>query len=57
MTFAWGAEFGAKGVRGATEVAVIAATVGMTVGTFVGDLLRDALRTFGLITFYQCLVG
>jgi ESS family glutamate:Na+ symporter len=33
---AWGAEFGAKGVRAATEVAVIAATVGMTVGTFVG---------------------
>jgi len=33
---AWGAEFGAKGVRNATEVAVIAATVGMTVGTFVG---------------------
>jgi ESS family glutamate:Na+ symporter len=33
---AWGAEFAAKGVRNATEVAVIAATVGMTVGTFVG---------------------
>lgn len=33
---AWGAEFGAKGVRNATEVAVIAATVGMAVGTFVG---------------------
>ena len=33
---AWGAEFGAKGVPHATEVAVIAATVGMTVGTFVG---------------------
>ena len=33
---AWGAEFGAKGIRNATEVAVIAATVGMTVGTFVG---------------------
>ncbi|HET9062788.1 MAG TPA: sodium/glutamate symporter, partial [Candidatus Binatia bacterium] len=33
---AWGAEFGAKGIRNATEVAVIAATVGMAVGTFVG---------------------
>jgi len=33
---AWGAEFTEKGVRAATEVAVIAATVGMTVGTFVG---------------------
>ena len=33
---AWGAEFGEKGVRNATDVAVIAATVGMTVGTFVG---------------------
>lgn len=33
---AWGAEFGAKGVPHASEVAIIAATVGMTVGTFVG---------------------
>jgi glutamate:Na+ symporter, ESS family len=33
---AWGAEFAAKGVRAATEVAVIAATLGMIVGTFVG---------------------
>ena len=33
---AWGAEFGAKGIRNATEVAVIAATVGMAIGTFVG---------------------
>jgi ESS family glutamate:Na+ symporter len=33
---AWGAEFGAKGIEGATEVAVIAATIGMIVGTFVG---------------------
>ena len=33
---AWGAEFAAKGVRAATEVAVIAATLGMILGTFVG---------------------
>jgi Na+/glutamate symporter len=33
---AWGAEFAAKGVRAATEVAVIAATLGMIIGTFVG---------------------
>jgi ESS family glutamate:Na+ symporter len=33
---AWGEEFAAKGVRAATEVAVIAATLGMVIGTFVG---------------------
>jgi ESS family glutamate:Na+ symporter len=33
---AWGEEFAAKGVRAATEVAVIAATLGMIIGTFVG---------------------
>lgn len=33
---AWGAEFGAKGVPRATEIAVLAATVGMVIGTFVG---------------------
>ena len=40
---AWGAEFAEKGVRAATEVAVIAATVGMT----VGNLRRRALRLVG----------
>ena len=33
---AWGAEFGAKGVARATEIAILAATAGMVVGTFVG---------------------
>jgi ESS family glutamate:Na+ symporter len=46
---AWGAEFGAKGVRNATEVAIIAATVGMAVGTFVGGpYVSWVIRSKGL---------
>jgi len=47
---AWGAEFGAKGIRNATEVAVIAATVGMAIGTFVGGpYVSWVIRRKGLV--------